>query len=209
MDWWELNYRTFLWRQTDNRYEILIAEILLRRTNATAVAKIYADFLREFPIPTALAKADASSIELIANRLGLFWRGKNLSELSLFFRDGGKIPKNLDGLLKLPGVGPYVARAVMVNAVGDAHIPVDSNVVRAICRFLGIPGQDAYRRNRKFQDLADSFLGDVPPRAFNYALLDFAAGVCVPVRPKCPICPLSKYCKSAKLFESSGANRHE
>lgn len=209
MDWWQSNHRTFRWRLTENRYEILIAEILLRRTNAAAASKVYADFLNEFPTPSALAKADAASIEALANRLGLFWRGRNLTELSLFFRSGGQIPRDLEGLLKLPGVGPYVGRAVMVNVYGAAYVPVDSNVVRVICRFLGIPANDAYRKNRNFQELADSFLVAVSPRAFNYALLDFAAAVCVSIRPKCQICPLSKTCKSAKLFELSGANRHE
>ena len=87
--WWQTNRRDFQWRQTSDPYEILVAEILLRRTNAKAAQKIYVEFLNKFPTSQALANADASVIESVAKKLGLFWRAKNLSALSLFFKEGG------------------------------------------------------------------------------------------------------------------------
>ncbi len=196
--WWQTNRRDFQWRQTSDPYEILVAEILLRRTNAKAAQKIYVEFLNKFPTSQALANADASVIESVAKKLGLFWRAKNLSALSLFFKEGGGIPTDYQSLLSLPGVGHYVARALMVNTIEANHVPVDSNVVRVICRYIGIPPRDGLRRNVRFQTLADSFQGSVSPRVFNYALLDFSAAVCTANRPKCYVCPLASHCKSAQ-----------
>jgi len=67
--WWQANNRSFSWRQTDDLYEILIAEILLRRTNAVAAQQVYMEFLKKFPTKESLAAARHASIEKIASKL--------------------------------------------------------------------------------------------------------------------------------------------
>lgn len=201
LGWWAENKRHFPWRDTSDPYELLMAELLLRRTNAPAASAVYTDFLQKYPSAVALSKGKAGDIERICRRLGLNWRAKNVVELARYLRHNcAVLPDTIDGLSELPGVGPYVARAVMVNCHHLKTVPVDTNVVRVLCRFLGLTESDNLRRNKHFQELADSFLGSAPVRFFNFALLDFAASVCRPKEPKCTSCPLAINCKSAGLL---------
>lgn len=201
LNWWSKNRRYFSWRDSSDKYELLIAELLLRRTNATAAHVVYIDFLKEYPDLSSFKAGKNDEIEKLVLRLGLNWRAKNVVELAQYFEcTQNSIPDTLESLTALPGVGPYVARAVLVNCNNFSSVPVDSNVVRVLCRFLGLEQNDSLRRNKQFQKLADSFVDKFPARAFNYALLDFSAAICRPRLPKCSICPVASVCMSSKIF---------
>jgi A/G-specific adenine glycosylase len=197
LDWWADNKRDFEWRQSVDQYQALIAESLLRRTNAASVEPVYVDFIRRFPSAEALAQALPSEIGETLKPLGLTWRVENLRELAKHFEVDPSIPNEVAALENLPGVGHYIARAVLVNTKSLKSVPVDSNILRVLCRLVGIRPNDNLRRNRAFQAFADSFLADSNTRVreTNYALLDLAALVCRPSNPKCSECPLLDMCK--------------
>lgn len=192
--WWSSNKRDFSWRHSSSSYEILIAEVLLRRTNAAAVEKVYKEFLSKYPTLFDFASAKPRDIKQLVQGLGLHWRAENIVSLSADLKKIGKIPNSLSDLLKLPGVGPYVARAVLVNSQQVDTVPIDTNVVRVICRYLGMAKRDSFRRHKKFQVLTESMMATENSREFNFALLDLAAAICRPLSPKCSICPLSSEC---------------
>jgi len=100
---------------------VAVAEILLRRTRADAVAPVYTMFIRKFPDPLALAHARAADIFELLRPLGLRWRAANLVAIARRLRKTGGNPFGDPVLLRgLPGVGDYVASAVAVFALGRA-----------------------------------------------------------------------------------------
>lgn len=202
LDWWSApgNQRQFLWRQTNDIYQLLIAELLLRRTNAPAVEPVYREFLEKYPSAERFACADPAELSILVRRLGLNWRAENLVSLSRDFRlNGWRLDASVDELARLPGVGPYVSRAVLLCAAHQQSVPVDSNVVRVLCRYFGFIESDSLRRNKAFQRFADSLLPtETLARMFHYALLDLAASTCRPANPRCETCPLHEVCKFRK-----------
>lgn len=176
-----------------------MAELLLRRTNAPAAQVIYNEFIERYPSALMLSKGDRREIEGLVRRLGLNWRAQNVVQLADYFLiHEPSVPYTLEELAELPGVGPYVARAVLINCCNFSAVAVDSNVVRVVCRFFGLTESDSLRRNKGFQEMADKLILGSNARSFNYALLDFASSVCKAREPRCKGCPLAERCKSVK-----------
>jgi len=202
--WWRQSGRDFRWRQTRDDYELLVAELLLRRTNAHAVEPVYDLFLGKYPKLPAFVRAKPADIRRIINPLGLAWRAENIVILAKHLKQHNlQIPTTIHQLQGLPGIGPYVARAVLINADGLRVIAIDTNVVRVVCRYFGLPEADSLRRHKGFQAFADSLVRHSLPRQLNYALLDLASLICRPKRPHCHICPLSANCCWSKANESA------
>lgn len=204
------NIRTFPWRCTSDAYLILIAELLLRRTNAASAEKIYLEFVNRYPGVREFSQADPADLRSLVCRLGLNWRAENMVELAQRLKrlESGALPDStVSEIETLPGVGPYIARAIMINAAGAALVAVDTNVVRVLSRYFGIPASDNLRRNRRFQAFADSCVYSKDPRTFNFALLDLAAKICRAGEPLCPKCSLMEFCATAKTLEPGSARR--
>lgn len=196
----EDSLRTYPWRETADPYRLLIAELLLRRTNAPSVVPVYTAFIRKYPDLSSFCNATPNDLQDIMSPLGLQWRTENIIELASFLanRSRKSIPESIKELMELPGVGPYVARAVIVNSRNVTLIPVDTNVLRVLGRFFGIALSDKFRRNPIFQSFADSLIKSIEhqqAREFNFALLDVASKFCRASIPKCDYCPLVSTCK--------------
>ena len=199
------NLRIFRWRSTSNPYELLIAELLLRRTNAPAVKNIFDEFLAMYPTLSHFVNAEPAQLLNLVSRLGLTWRAQNVVEIckTLKRRPNKDIPLCFETLITFPGVGPYVARATLLNAEVMRTVPVDTNVVRVICRYFGFNLSDNLRRNKQFQEFADSLLPCKDVRCFNYGLLDLSAKFCLSRDPLCRECPLRWGCQyAAKCLDS-------
>jgi A/G-specific adenine glycosylase len=108
---------------------------------------------------------------------------------------GGELPRTLEGLLSLPGVGPYTAGAIASIAHGLRVPVVDGNVIRVLCRFLGLRGDPAAAPLKKeiWQHAAE-LVPEQRPGDFNQALMELGATVCSPSSPQCPNCPLAERC---------------
>lgn len=196
LDWSRTNARTFVWRHQHDPYAILIAEMMLHRTQARQVEPVYLRFLRHYPDPAALALAeDADVVETLAP-LGLAWRAANFVPLARVLNEkyGGRIPQDRSALLALPGVGPYVADAVRIFAYDMAAALVDTNTVRVAGRFFGFPTHAESRRQRPVQEAIAALIDPAHPREANLALLDLAALICLPKKPACAQCPVAAKC---------------
>jgi A/G-specific adenine glycosylase len=192
----EGNLRTFPWRAETDPYRLLIAEIMLRRTRADQVGRIYAAFVERWPDLEAFVGAPyAELLERVAP-LGLRWRAQNLWELAQALANR-RLEASYDKLIELPGVGDYVASAVACFSTG-ARIPlIDTNSVRVLGRYFGFPTGPETRRRKFLRGLADSLVCPDSPQTYNYAILDLAATVCKPRKPECRVCPVRKHCGSA------------
>jgi A/G-specific adenine glycosylase len=119
---------------------------------------------------------------------------------------GGSVPQDEKALRSLPRVGEYTAGAVRSFGFGlRAGIP-DTNVIRLLQRFFGLPTTRKSHRgshSRILRDTAYEVLPVTDSRALNYAMLDFGALVCKSAKPRCVICPLSARCHAYNVAEVS------
>jgi len=194
--WFRDNKRTYPWRRTKDPYKVLIAEMMLRRTKADQVPSVYTEFLRVFPNVKKLAEADQKELKEILYPLGLNWRIPAFKKIAceLMKEYSCKVPRTREELLLLPGVGDYVAGAVLSIAFNKKEWIVDSNVVRLFRRYFGISTSKEGRRDRHVIEFAKIYSSCKIPKKANLALLDFTALICHPRAPSCFKCPISASC---------------
>ncbi len=139
---WDAQFRrVYPWRTTDNPFHIMMAELMLRRTQARQVVKVYKDFIAKYPDAHALAAAPAKDVARSLFSLGLAWRVPAFQQIAhtLVEQYDGSVPSSYDALISLPGVGDYVASAVSCFAFGQDVSIIDTNTVRVAGRLFGIP----------------------------------------------------------------------
>lgn len=200
LEWFEKNKRDFYWRKAGvSTYELLVAEMLLQKTQAEVVEPVLKEFIARYPNMESVHKASRKEIEKLIWKLGLFrHRSKNIKEAARIIvkKHGGKIEANKDWLAELPGVGAYVSSAVACFKGGERVPVVDANVSRVIGRLFGIDYKNP-KHSRELWQKAESLVPEENPRDFNWALIDLGALICKPQRPKCGECPLKRHCVTA------------
>jgi len=176
--------RPLPWRGERDPYRVLVSEVMLQQTQAARVAEAYPAFLRSFPTLRSLASAEAADVIRAWGTLGYNRRALNLWRTARACPDG--LPAKVGELQRLPGIGPYTARAVASFAFGADTAPVDANVRRILTRLA--PGAE------DVQALADGLLAQGRSAEWNQALFDLGALVCRPGAPCCDACPLRRRC---------------
>jgi A/G-specific adenine glycosylase len=206
LEWWSNSRRTFPWRETNDPYKILVAEILLHRTRAGQVASLYCDFLQTFPSIQAIAQCSTDDLASFLHSIGLRWRSDSLHDMAktIIAEHEGRVPQAREQLEALPGVGPYIAGAVRCFAFGYPEPMLDTNTVRVLGRVFGLPVTDASRRSRRFRSLLELLLDTERPREFNLALIDLGAVVCTSRQPLCSRCPFRQHCVLAGREKAEG-----
>lgn len=196
-NWAGQHGRKYPWRESQRTpYDILVAEALLKRTTATAVARIYDNFLKRFPTLHDLMAASEIELTDALSTIGLQkQRARAFKALSrhLLILEGGEIPNDLERLQGLPGLGSYSARAILSFAFRRPTAVLDANVERVLRRvFRNAVGHKPSERLLQF--LADALLPPLIHRKYNLGLLDLGALVCRYTYPKCNECPLNSIC---------------
>jgi len=192
LDWFSLNGRDFPWRHETDPYRILVAEKLLQQTTYGHVLKVYGEFLKKFPGVRALANADVLEIEGVIRRLGFQrQRAKQFREMASTVLESydGEIPSNKGDLLKLSGIGDYVANAVLCFAFNKDVPIVDMNVRRVVGRYFGWERLN----DKEIGDRLSKLIPKGKAQQFNWAMIDFSALICSR-KPKCKICFLADLC---------------
>lgn len=195
--WGQQNYRSFPWRQSNNPYHVLIAEVMLHRTQVLQVVPIYRKFIEQYPNINSVALASNDDLYNALYSLGLRWRIDLIHQMAdeLIRRFNGEIPQGKADLLSLPGVNEYIAGAVRCFTWNLPEPLIDTNTVRVTGRLFGLEIKDSSRRNHQFRGLISTLVDPIEPAAYNYALLDLAERVCMKKRqPKCSGCPVQKFC---------------
>jgi A/G-specific adenine glycosylase len=195
IEWYTQHGRNFPWRNTTDPYQILIAETLLRRTTASAVARVFNDFLSRFDTLERLARARESTIARALVSLGLHsLRAKQLRKTaSLIMKEhNGEIPRAHETLLSLPGVGQYIASAVRNFAFGDAVPLLDGNMIHFLSRVYGT--QFIGPTDNKALEFVTQFGGSHQAELY-WGIIDLVATICLRRSPRCSICPVSMTCE--------------
>lgn len=197
MTWFDNHGRAYPWRKTGDPFKILIAEMMLRRTKAEQVEDVYNRFLNKYPDVNSLAQAEEQEMTAILYPLGLQWRIPAFKFVAREIREryAGEVPNTREKLAMLPGVGDYVAGALLSIAYGREEWIVDSNVVRLFKRYFGVKTSKEGRRDKHIVNMAKIYAGGVDPRKANLALIDFSALVCKPRLPDCGNCLLKPDCR--------------
>lgn len=194
--WHKENYRDFPWRHTKDPYKIMIAEFMLHRTRADQVVQVYQDFIKKYPDIDSLAGADPIEVSKVTEKLGLHWRGRHFTNAAIFIKDKfkGRIPDSRDKLLSVPGIGEYIAGAILTVVFNKKEWVVDSNIARFLNRFYGLKLRGEIRRKRQLIEISRRLYQTTRLKQLTFALLDFAALVCKPIKPVCNSCIVKIKC---------------
>jgi len=196
-EWWKFKgKRQFPWRETQDPFKVLIAEIMLHRTRADQVVPLYRHFLENYPDVKSIAASSSEELEKKFHSAGLHWRWKLLHSMAvdILTRFNGQIPRSFEDLTSLPGVSHYIASAMRCFAFGYPDVLLDTNTVRVVGRVFGLDITDSSRRSKLFKNALERLLDQTHPREFNWALIDFASAICKSQSPRHVDCPISKCC---------------
>jgi A/G-specific adenine glycosylase len=200
--WFDANARDLPWRRRRDGYRALVAEAMLQQTQVSRVLDHYGEFLRRFPSLRALAAADEQAVLAAWQGLGYYRRAKSLHAAARMIVDehGGRVPRTVDALRDLPGVGRYTAGAIASLVYGRAEPIVDGNVERVLARLhaRSEPPADTasvawfWARATELVEAAER------PGVLNEAMMEFGATVCTPRAPRCVACPLARSCAARR-----------
>jgi A/G-specific adenine glycosylase len=198
LEWWDAGHRDLPWRRTRDPYAVLVSEVMLQQTQVSRVVPKFNEFMARFPTLTALSAAPAAEVIRAWSGLGYNRRVVNLHRLAhaVEVEHQGRMPRSVEVLRRLPGIGEYTARAVASIAFGEPAAAVDTNVRRVLTRV--VDGPESARSEGAVQALADAMLARERPGDWNEALMELGATVCLPL-PDCPVCPLRSCCATAPL----------
>jgi A/G-specific adenine glycosylase len=197
--WYARHQRRLPWRQTADPYHIWLSEVMLQQTQVKTVLPYYARFIRAFPDLPSLARADAAQVLKLWEGLGYYRRAHHLHAAARRIVADGRaaLPNDRQAFRALPGVGEYIANAVMSIAFGQACAVVDGNVKRVLARLLAVDAPvNQPAAHPIYQQLADLLLDRRAPGAFNQALMELGALICTPRNPSCDRCPLVSHCRA-------------
>ena len=200
--WFRRTKRDLPWRHTRDPYRIWLSEIMLQQTRVTTVIPYYRRFLERFPTVQHLARARPAAVLAAWAGLGYYSRARNLhlAARRIVTRHGGKFPHELDATLALPGIGRYTAAAILSIACDQPLAALDGNVARVLARLDAMRGD--LRRPAAWQRLdaaADALLARHAPGDWNQAMMELGATVCTPQAPRCPQCPVARWCRAQAL----------
>jgi A/G-specific adenine glycosylase len=197
-----LNYAQYPWRELEDPWAALIAEVVLQRTNAKHVDRYFYEMYRLFPTPESVIEASDKELELVKSRFGLGRRMRTLRELAEFIDTQDIYPTECDTLISLYGIGHYTAAAYLSLHMDIRAVLVDSNAARWLSRMTGKEKPKDVRRCKWIWDLEDRLTPKKNFKEYNYAVLDFSMTICKPRNPACETCLLNQMCKYPKRGNS-------
>ena len=206
MGWHRKSKRTFVWRCESNPWHILLAEICLRRTQAKQVADNLPSLISVAPTPSDLLQHQEEARRVLSH-LGILGRADDLIKLAsrLIEEYDGAVPESYGDLKNLPGVGDYIASAVLCFAFHQPTTLIDTNTKRIVRRLSGRQKMAPWEQRLMLHRLAQPGVADAD---WNYALLDLGAKVCKPNRPNCEVCPINSNCSTGRVSRTEGLTTH-
>ncbi|KRP10316.1 MAG: hypothetical protein ABR95_11615 [Sphingobacteriales bacterium BACL12 MAG-120813-bin55] len=205
-DWYTRNARSLPWVGEKDPYKIWLSEILLQQTRVEQGLPYYLRFIEQYPDVQVLAAAPDGEVMKLWEGLGYYNRARNMLAAARIVANDrdGVFPDTLEGLLALPGIGPYTGRAIAAFAYGIPVAVNDGNVMRVLARMAGYhEAVDQPEGKAQIQAWADQLVAGADPALFNQAMMDFGSQVCKPAAPLCSDCPASDICRAYQEQEVS------
>ena len=190
------------WQHPRTAYRVWLSEIMLQQTQVRVVVPYFERFVAALPDIAALAQASPDEVLALWSGLGYYARARNLHAAArrcVELHDG-ELPRDIEALVALPGIGRSTAGAILAQAWGERFAILDGNVKRVLARYHGIEGwPGAPAVEKQLWALAQAQLptqGAATRRMadFTQAQMDFGATLCTRFDPACAICPLHDGC---------------
>ncbi|MZQ98418.1 MAG: A/G-specific adenine glycosylase [Acidaminobacter sp.] len=198
LEWYFLNARDLPWRESHDPYRIWLSEVMLQQTQVVTVIGYFLRFVERFPTVQSLASAEEDEVFKLWEGLGYYSRARRLIPCAraVVAQHGGVFPGSLEEMLKLPGVGPYTAGAVLSIAYNQRVPAVDGNVLRVASRWYAYDTD--IRLPAAHKAIESRLMAEMPEdaRHFNQALMELGACVCTPKNPACDRCPVAESCEA-------------
>ncbi|RGP35461.1 A/G-specific adenine glycosylase [Pseudotabrizicola alkalilacus] len=202
--WYDRHARVMPWRVSPqdrkagavpDPYRIWLSEVMLQQTTVAAVKDYFHRFTARWPTVSDLAAARDEDVMAEWAGLGYYARARNLLKAAraVVADHGGVFPGTRDGLLSLPGIGPYTAGAVAAIAYDEAATVVDGNVERVMARLFAVNTPLPVAKG-ELTALAASLTPETRSGDYAQAVMDLGATICTPRNPACGICPWSHAC---------------
>lgn len=202
LEWYSRNARQLPWRGLNDPYAIWISETMLQQTRVDTVIPYFLNWMKKFPTVASLASATQQEVLSAWEGLGYYGRARNIHQAAKIIVEhyGGQLPRDLQQLQKLPGIGRYTAGAIASIAFGMDVPTLDGNIRRVLARLFDVqePARSVLGERRLWELVA----ANLPPgKAGDYhqALMDLGATICTPRQPKCPECPVRDFCQAYSL----------
>ncbi len=201
LNWYKKHGRTLPWRDHPDPYAVWVSEIMLQQTRVDTVIPYFEKWMKLFPDIPALAKADEQTVLNAWEGLGYYSRARNLHKAAKIVAEkfGGELPRNLDDLRSLPGIGRYTVGAIASMAFKMDEPTLDGNLRRVFSRLFDvIEFADSPAGEKILWGLAAENLPKGKAGDYNQALMDLGATICLPKNPRCLLCPLMEICEARK-----------
>ena len=197
--WYDLQKRTLPWRDHPDPYAVWVSEIMCQQTRVETVIPYFEKWMKQFPSVKALASASEQDVLNAWEGLGYYSRARNLHKAAkvVVEKFGGKLPRDLDDLRSLPGIGRYTVGAIASLAFKMDEPTLDGNIRRVFSRLFDVDEYaDSPAGEKTLWELTAKNLPKGRAGDYNQALMDLGAMVCLPKNPRCLLCPLMKICKA-------------
>ena len=201
--WYDNNQRNLPWRvskkSSKKLYYRLLSEFMLQQTQVKTVIPYFKVFLKNFPTLKSLSLSNETRVLKLWEGLGYYRRARNLLATSklIINKHNSKLPKNLNDLKKLPGIGEYTGNALLAFIYDHPTIAIDGNVKRVFSRILNI--NEKKIDFNKLIEINKKYLFKTKRNSdFVEALMEFGAIICKPKEPKCYYCNIKNMCKYFK-----------
>ncbi|HEY5791510.1 MAG TPA: A/G-specific adenine glycosylase [Gammaproteobacteria bacterium] len=202
LDWHRQHGRRDLpWQHPRTPYRVWVSEIMLQQTQVATVIPYYTRFLAAFPSVALLAAADEDAVLAHWSGLGYYRRARHLQRAARLVVElhGGELPRSVEALVALPGIGRSTAGAILSLGHGLPAPLLDGNVRRLFCRHFGVDGWPGLARvERHLWELAEQHLPTANPGDYNQGLMDLGATLCTRANPDCAGCPLAGGCHALR-----------
>ena len=200
--WYVDHARDLPWREMSDPYAIWVSEIMLQQTRVTTVIPYFERWMERFPSLEILAESTQEEVLILWEGLGYYRRARALHRAARVVAEayGGEIPRDAKTLQKLPGIGRYTAAALASIAFGQDEPALDGNIRRVLSRYFNVtdPIHTSVGENRLWS-LVEEYLPQGEASAYNQALMDLGALICLPKNPTCSHCPLRCGCQAKAL----------
>lgn len=197
--WFRRAGRVLPWRSDPSPYRVLVSEFMLQQTQVATVLPYFERWMERFPDLETLAAAEEEEILSVWQGLGYYSRARHLlgAAREIVARHSGRVPADADALESLPGIGTYTAGALMAFAHDRPAVVLDANISRVIARLADLREPiDRPAGRQALEQAAAALLPSRGGRRFASALMDLGATLCLPRKPECRRCPISRFCRS-------------
>ncbi len=204
LTWFSRSARPLPWRASREPYRLWVAEVLLQQTRVAQAVPYFERFLARFPTLRSLAGAAPADVLKVWQGAGYYARARNLQAAAqeVVRRHGGELPRTVDALEQLPGVGPYTARAVAALAFGVPTVAADANVLRVLARWTR--EERDVRRPAVRAALTHALERARPSSRLGEAIMELGETVCTPRSPRCGRCPVADRCRAYQELPDPG-----